>query len=155
MSIPVRELIIRKLATRTKALRRLPSYDDKDLPVTHIQVGEDSATNGLYGMTEVTMPVTIARAISMTGVKGDDWHSAQNKALADLIKETFTGGDDLDGLASGMQYVSGDTDLLTDAATGVGVAITVTVRYAWVHGNPYSQDADTAYEDPAPEEPAP
>ena len=147
MSLPIRERIIRALKARTGAVRQLPTYDHADLPLTVIQAGEDSASENQYGMTNVTMPVGIARALNMSGVKGDAWHQTLNKALADLIVEVFTGGDDLGGLAKGMDYVSGTTDLLTEAAQGGGVAVTVNVRYAWVHGNPFSQDADSEFTD--------
>ena len=147
MSLPIREQIIRALISRTGAVRQLPTYDHADLPLTVIQAGEDSAAEDMYGMTNVTMQVGIARALNMSGVKGDDWDQTLNNELADLIVEVFTGGDDLGGLAKGMDYVSGTTDLLTEAAQGGGVAVTVNVRFAFVHGNPYSQDADADYSD--------
>ena len=145
--LPIREQILRELVRRTKAVRRLEMYDDRDLPITVLQEGDDNAADALYGMTNVTMQVGIARAIRMDGVKSDDWYTQLNRALASLIAEVFTGGDDLGGLALGMEYVSGSVDLLTDAGKGAGVAVTVAVRYAFVRGNPYSQDADSEYDD--------
>jgi hypothetical protein len=53
-----------------------------------------------------------------------------------------------------LNYVSGGIGLPTDASKGSGVAVTVDVRYAFVHGNPYSQDADSEYVDVEPDEPA-
>ena len=158
MSLPIREQIIRALQARTGALRKLPDYDDRDLPITEIDEGLESSAEGSYGMTRVTLQLTIARAILMSGVKDDSWHQAQNIALADLIKEIYKGGDDLGGIADGIDYGGGAIDLLTNAANGAGVAVTVNVRYAFVHGNPYSQDADADYDEvpqDEPEEPAP
>jgi len=152
-SLPIRERILRELVRRTGAVRRLESYDERDLPITVLQEGDDNATEGLYGMTQVTTQVSIARALRMTGVKGNDWYTELNTALANLIREIFAGGDDLGGLALGMDYVSGSVDLLTDAGQGAGVAVTVSVRYAFVHGNPYSQDADSEYDEVPPDEP--
>jgi hypothetical protein len=152
-SLPVRERVIRELVRRTGAVRRLEMYDERDLPITVLQEGDDNAAEGLYGMTQVTTQVSIARALRMSGVKGDDWYTELNTALANLIKEIFKGGDELGGLALGMNYVSGSVDLLTDAGQGAGVAVTVDVRYAFVHGNPYSQDADSEYVDVEPDEP--
>jgi len=146
-NLPIREQIIRALIARTGAVRQLPTYDHADLPLTVIQAGEDSAAEDMYGMTNVTMQVGIARALNMSGVKGDDWDQTLNNELADLIVEVFTGDDDLGGIAKGIDYVSGTTDLLTEAAQGGGVAVTVNVRFAFVHGNPYSQDADADYSD--------
>ena len=152
MSIPIREQILRALASRVGAVRRLEMYDERDLPITVISEGDDTAAEGRYGLTNVTMSVGIARAIPMSGVKDNDWYTELNTALASLIAEVFTGGDDLGGLAHGIDYVSGSVDLLTDAATGGGVAVTVNVRYSFVHGNPYSQDADADFSDLTEEE---
>ena len=146
-SVSIRERIISALANRTGAVRRLREYDKTDLPITVLQEGDDSASEGLYGMTNVNMQVSIARAIAMSGTKGDAWYSDLNDELATLITEVFTGGDDLGGLAEGMDYVSGSVDLLTEGGVGAGVAVTVNVRYSFVHGNPYSQDADSAFDD--------
>jgi hypothetical protein len=147
-NLPIREQIIRALQTRTGALRKLPDYDDRDLPITEIDEGLESATEPGYGMTRATLQLTIARAILMSGVKDDSWHRAQNIALADLIREIYTGGDTLGGLADGIDYGGGAIDLLTNAANGAGVAVTVAVRYSFVHGNPYSQDDLEGYVDP-------
>lgn len=146
-SVSIRERIISALANRTGAVRRLREYDKTDLPITVLQEGDDNASEGLYGMTNVNMQVSIARAISMSGTKGDAWYSDLNDELATLITEVFTGGDDLGGLAEGMDYVSGSVDLLTEGGVGAGVAVTVNIRYSFVHGNPYSQDADSAFND--------
>ena len=152
MSLPIREQIIRALQARTGAIRKLPDYDDRDLPITEIDEGIESAVDDIYGMTHATLQLTIARAILMSGVKGDSWHRAQNLALADLIVEIFTGGDSLGGLVDEMQYTGGAIDLLTNAANGAGVAVSVNVKYKFVHGNPYSQDADADFDDTTEEE---
>jgi len=93
------------------------------------------------------MQVTVGRAVAIKSNKDDDWYTELNEELALLITEVFTGGDDLGGLATGMDYVSGSVDLLTDGGVGAGVAVTVNVRYSFVHGNPYSQDADADFSD--------
>ena len=154
--LPIREQIIQALAARVGATRRLAMYDERDLPITVLQEGDDTAAEGLYGMTNVSTSISIARAIRMTGVKDDDWYTQLNVALADLIAEVFDSGEDpeeeqepdgLDELIHGIEYVSGSVDLLTDAGVGAGVAVTVNVRYSFVHGNPYSQDADSEFTD--------
>jgi hypothetical protein len=152
MSLPIREQIIQALVARVGGVRRLEMYDERDLPITVVSEGDDNAAEGRYGLTNVTMSVGIARAIPMSGIKDSTWYTELNTALANLITEVFTGGDDLGGLAHGIDYVSGSVDLLTDAAQGGGVAVTVNVRYSFVHGNPYSQDADSEFDDTTEEE---
>jgi hypothetical protein len=155
VSLSVRERIIRKLAARVGAGRNLDSYDARDLPITVLVTGDDEAFETAYSMTRVTMPVTIARAIALTGVKGDDWHSAAEAALAELITEAFDTAhdDDLADLVDGIDYTGGGAEILTDGAKGAAVQISLGVRYAFVHGNPYSQDDLADYDetgDPAP-----
>lgn len=147
MSTSIREQIIQALATRVGAVRELQVYDERDLPLTVISPGDESIADGRYGMTNVQMQVAIGRAIAIEGTKDDAWHASLSAALADLTVEIYAGGDDLDGLADGIDYVSGSVDLLTDGGVGAGVAVTVNVRYAWAHGNPYSQDVDAGYSD--------
>jgi len=146
-SLPIRERIIRKIAARTNAGRQLPTYDERDLPITTIAEGDDSASEGLYGLTNVTTTIAIVRSIRISGIKDDNWLTELNSALAQLIAEVFAGGDTLDGLAQGMEYVSGAVGPLVEGGLGSDVAVTVNVRYSWVHGNPYSQDADSAFTD--------
>ena len=153
MTLPIREQIIRALAARVGASRRLASYDERDLPITVLQEGDDNRADGLYGMTNVTMSVSVARAIRMEGVKSDAWYTALNDALATLITEVFTAGEDeSEDLRFELEYASGSVDLLTDGGVGAGVAVTVNVRYAFVHGNPYSQNADAEFSDLTEEE---
>jgi hypothetical protein len=152
-TLPIREQILQALATRTGASRQLAAYDPRDLPITILVDGEETAAEGLYGMTNVTMPVTFARAIPLTGVKADAWHTAAQKALADLIEEIYTGDDDtLGGLADGIDYAGGQAEILTDGGNGAAVQVSANVRYAFVHGNPYSQDADSTHSDFTEEE---
>ena len=147
MSLTIREQIIRALTTRVGAVRRLEMYDDRDLPITVLQEGDDAASEGRYGLTNVTMPISVARALQISTAKGDAWYTELNTALGNLIKELYTGGEDVGGLAHGMDFVSSSVDLLTDGGVGAGVAVTVGVRYSFVHGNPFSQDADSAFDD--------
>jgi len=153
MSLPIREQILQALAARTGASRQLTAYDPRDLPLTVLVEGEDSAGENPYGRVSVSLPVTIARAIPLTGTKEDDWYTEANTALGNLILEIYAGGDDLGGLADGIDYTSGQTEVLTDGGTGAAVQAVITVRYQFVHGNPYSQDDLADYTDPG--DPAP
>ena len=133
----IREQILQALATRTGATRMLQQYDPRDLPITVLAEGDDAATEKPYGMTAVTMPVTIARAIPLTGTKDDTWYAAANEALGNLIVEIYTGGDTLGGLCQGLDYAGGSVELLSDGADGAAVQASVTVRFQFRHGNPF------------------
>jgi len=148
--LPIRERILHALAARVSASRKLEMYDPRDLPITVIAEGGESSTPS-YDMDNATLDVTIARAIGIEGDKEDEWHTEANLALADLIVEAFAGGDDLGGLARGMDYLGGSLEPLTDGSDGAAVQISVQVRYSFLHGNPYLQEEIDEEPDPEPD----
>ena len=141
MSLPIREQIIQAIADRVGASRSLETIDAADLPVTVLVAGEDSVTDDeSYDTTPITLPVTIARAEHRSGLKGDDWHTAANELLAELITSAYAGGENLNGLADGIDYAGGATDVLSDGATGVMAQVNLDIRYQIARGNPYTQE---------------
>jgi hypothetical protein len=145
--LTIREQIIRELATRVDAVRRLPTYSEDDLPLTVITEGDDTGGEYSYDMTRVSMQVTIARADVATMPMDDSWHEAGNAMLGDLIAEIWTGGEDLDGLAEGMDYVSGSVKAVADGDKAIEVAVTLNVRYAFLRGNPFSNNPEPEEDD--------
>lgn len=136
--VSIRERILQALATRVSAQRGLDGYDVADLPLTVIVEGADSENGSDYDLTQLIMPVTIARAVTQSGVKADAWYTAANEELAKLIKSTFASDPTFGGLAKGMDYTGGEAGLITDGAKGVAVQIFVNIRYAFMHGDPYN-----------------
>lgn len=136
-ALPIRERILSALATRINAQRGLEQYDARDLPITVLVEGEDTADEGDYDMVNVTMPVTIAYANNVAGTKSDDWYEQANTALANLIQSVYTGGEDFGGLAQGVDYTGGDVAVLTDGATGYAVQAFFNIRYVFRHGDPF------------------
>ncbi len=139
---PIREQIIQALATRVGAVRGLEGFDLSDLPLTVLVEGEEQVRDEKYDMTPITLPVTIGRAVEMTGLKGDAWHTEANKQLADLIVEAYDPDETMGGLADGIDYAGGATDVLTDGANGVMAQVNLEIRYAIARGNPYSQEVN-------------
>jgi hypothetical protein len=138
--LTIREQIIRELATRVDGVRRMPTYSEQDLPLTVITEGDDAGNGYAYDMHRVTMPVTIARAALATMPMDDAWHQQGNAMLGDLITDIYAGGEDLNGLAEGMDYTSGSVKPVADGDRAIEVAVTINVRYAFVRGNPFSND---------------
>lgn len=137
---PIREQILQALATRVGAIRALEGIDVDDLPLTVLVEGEDTPGEEQYDMTPLTLPVTIGRAVEMTGLKGDAWQTQANTLLADLIVEAYGTDETLGGLADGIDYAGGTPDVLTDGASGVMAQANFEIRYAIARGNPYSQE---------------
>jgi hypothetical protein len=140
MALPIREQLLQELAGRASAQRGLEMYDERDLPFTVLLEGEDQAATDDYDNARVATPVTLARAMKITGNKTDDWYEQGNVALADLIKEVYVGGEDLNGLADGIDYEGGSVEVITDGARGVMVQASFNIRWAFVHGDPFSQN---------------
>lgn len=134
----VREQILEAISNRTGARRALEVYDARDLPITVMVEGSDQAVETPYGMTAVTMPVTIARAIPLPADKSDEWLTDANYALGELIREIYAGDDDtLGGLCQGLDYSGGTVEVLTDGTAGAAVQAAISVRFQFAHGNPF------------------
>ena len=141
-ALPIRERILQALATRLSAQRGLEQYDARDLPITILVEGEDTAQESDYDRTNVTLPVTIAYANNVSGTKSDTWYAQANTALANLIQSVYSGDESLGGLCQGIDYTGGDVAVLTDGATGYAVQAFFNIRYAFVHGNPFSTEEE-------------
>ena len=138
MSLPIREQILQALATRVGAVREVPIYDRSDLPLTVLAEGDEQAQPDDYDLTRVSMEVYIAKAVAANVAK-EEWHGQANKEMADLIVAAFDGDDTFGGLADGMDYTGGSIDTIQDGAGGYVATISLVVRYAFLHGNPYSR----------------
>ena len=150
-TLSVRERIIQAIAARVGASRGLESYDSRRLPVTVLVEGEDQPGEPDYDVTNLILPLTVARAENPQGAKGDAWHTAANAALAALITEIYAGGEDIAGLGTRIDYTGGGIGEIADAASGYVVQASIGVNYHFVRGNPYSHDP-YAVDDPEPEE---
>lgn len=142
MALPIRERVLQALAARLNAVRGLEQYDERDLPLTVIVEGEENADDGDYDLVRVTLPVTIARVSKFLGAKDDEWHQQANADFAALIKEVYTGGEDLGGLAQGIDYTGGGIDVVSDGARGTMVQAFFNIRYAFTHGDPFSNTVE-------------
>jgi hypothetical protein len=142
MSLPIREQILQALALRLDALRGLEGYDLSELPITILVEGADEAQETDYDMTRVAMPVTIARAVAKTGLKNDIWYEDANVEMAQMIVDAFGTDETFGGLAQGMEYAGGEVGVLTDGAQGYTAQISLIIRYAFLHGNPFTAEEE-------------
>jgi len=140
---PSRGLLLTRFSTNSlisgDKVSWIETMDEQDLPFTVLVDSDDSAEESDYDFVRVTMPVTVARASKIVGSKVDAWHTQGNGNLADLIKELYTGGEDVGGLVDGIDYTGGSVDVLTDGARGVMVQAFFNVRFKFAHGDPYTQ----------------
>ena len=139
---PIREQIIQALATRTGAVRFNDgqTISEMELPATVILVQADERGANGYDMTEMLMPVTIARAIGQTGLAGDDWHVSANEALANLVKEIYTPDIDAGGLITQIVLTGQSYDVQPDGAQGYVVQAELEIQYQFAIGDPFTQE---------------
>jgi len=142
MSLPIREQILQALADRLDAQRGLEGYDISETPLTILVEGGDEAQETDYDLTRVAMPVTIARAVSKTGLKNDIWYEDANVEMAQMIVDAYGTDETFGGLAQGMDYAGGEVGVLSDGAQGYTAQISLVIRYAFLHGNPFSKQED-------------
>jgi len=140
--IPIREQIIQALASRTGAVRFNDgqTISEMELPATVILVEADQRGEAGYDMTEMVMPVTIARAIGQAGLAGDGWHTSANEALADLVKEIHTPDIDAGGLIAQIVLTGQSYDVQPDGARGYVVQAELEINYRFATGDPYTQE---------------
>ena len=141
MSVSIREQLLQAIADRVGATRALPSYSQKDLPLTVLVDGAEESTPNSYGMESVQMEAVLARIVAANTTK-EDWRTEANEQMAQMIVSAFAGDDTFGGLAEGMDYAGGSVEEIQDGARGYIVTIALIVRYTFLHGNPFLQYED-------------
>jgi hypothetical protein len=103
-----------------------------------VEEGEDAAENDQYGITNIEMPVAIAKAAAAAPQASRALLRAQaNELLAQIITAMFS-DETFTGLADGVQYTGGG--ILTEIGKLVFAEAQFTVRYHHVRGDPYTID---------------
>ena len=129
----IREQLVAAILTATGGAYGLPSpEDERDLPVTLVQDGTDSATNS-YDTTSLTMPLNVARAELAVGTDTDVLRAQAHAALAKLITDMHA-DETFGGLADGVDYTGGGIQI--EVGKFVFAEGTFSVRYHHLRGQP-------------------
>lgn len=137
MSAPVRERILSALTAAVRGEYGIPApEDERDLPVTIVQDGADTATPS-YDIIRCAMPVGIATAEQASGETKSQLRAQANDLLARIIR-TVQADETLGGLADGIDYAGGG--IQTEAGKFVFAEAQFSVRYHFLRGNPYLID---------------
>jgi len=133
MTTSVRERLLTAILTATGGEYGVPApEDERDLPVTLVQDGTDSASTN-YDYTACSMPITVARAELAVGTDRDALRAQAHAALAALI--TAMHADETFGaLALGVDYTGGG--IQTEVGKFVFAEASFTVRYQHLRGQP-------------------
>jgi hypothetical protein len=133
MTAPVRERLIAAILTATGGAYGVPApEDERDLPLTLVQDGTDTAANN-YDYTACPMPLSIARAEVATGSTRDALRAQAHDALAALITAMHT-DETFGGLAVGVDYTGGG--IQAELGKFVFAEASFTVRYQHLRGQP-------------------
>lgn len=133
MTAPVRERLLAAILTATGGQYGLPvPEDERDLPLTIVQDGTDSATAN-YDYTACSMPLTVARAEAASGSTHDALRIQAHTALAALITAMYT-DETFGGLAVGIDYTGGG--IQTALGQFVFAEASFVVRYQHLRGQP-------------------
>ena len=138
MPTSIREQLLAAITTTVSGEYGIPApEDERDLPVTIVQDGQDEAETTTYNQTNVTMPVAIATAAAATSSDKDVMRAQANALLAGIITTMFadeTFGD----LADGIEYTGGG--IQTEVGKFVFAEAQFTVRYHYLRGDPFTID---------------
>lgn len=151
MSDTIRERILQAIAQRTGAVRRLESFDEKDMPFTVLLAGDDAEERVDYDTTDLAMPVTVARALAPAGDKGDAWLTTAENAYGQLVLDVFGSDRSFGDLATRLQHTGGSAGLIEDGTRGITAQAEFLIHYRIATGNPFITEPPLD-PDPPPED---
>lgn len=138
MPTPVREQLLAAIATATGATYGRPApEDERDMPVTIMQEGEDEAAESDYNTTNIVMTVAIAKGAVATDSDPETMRSEAHALHATIIQTMFA-DDTFGGLADGVDYSAGGISI--EAGKFVFAEAQFAVRYHTVRGDPFTID---------------
>lgn len=133
MTESVRERLIAAILTATGGQYGIPApEDERDLPVTIVQDGTDTASTN-YDYTACSMPLSIGRAELASAPERTAQRIQAHAALAALITAMHT-DETFGGLAVGVDYTGGG--IQTEVGKFVFAEASFTVRYQHLRGQP-------------------
>lgn len=133
MTDSVRERLLTAILTATGGQYGLPApEDERDLPVTIVQDGDDTATAN-YDATECAMPLSIGRAEAAASTNRDALRMQAHAALAAILTAMHT-DETFGGLAARVDYNGGG--IQTEAGRLIFAEASFTVIYRHARGQP-------------------
>lgn len=139
MPTSVREQVLAAITAAVGGKYGVPSPDDeRDLPLTVLDDGQDVATHE-YGRTDVATPVAIARLEKATSNDREVLRKQANEILAQ-IQVDIAADETFGELADEAEYTGGV--ISSELGKWVGAEAFFTVRYHHVRGDPYTIETE-------------
>lgn len=136
MPVSIREQILAAITTAVGGEYGVPAPEtERDLPITIVQDGTDTAIDDVYGQTNIEMFVAIADARPATTRDRDAIRTQANDLLAGIV-QTMHVDETFGGLADGISYNGGG--IQTELGKFVFAEAQFTVRFHHDRGDPYT-----------------
>jgi len=136
----IREQLLSAITTAVGGEYGIPApEDERDLPVTIVEDQPEQASDDQYNLSNILMPVVVARAAQAADNDRDAMRAQANELLASIKSEMFA-DESFGNLADGVQYTGGG--IQTEVGRFVFAEAQFTVRYHTVRGDPYTIDED-------------
>jgi len=142
----IREQLLGAITTAVGGEYGVPAPDDeRDLPITIVQDGEEVASPDQYGYTNYEIPLVIAKAVAAPAAtegqsrsEYQDAMRAQCHTMLAGIQTAVFADDTFGGLADGADYTGGS--IATEVGKLCFAEAQFTVRYHTVRGDPFTID---------------
>lgn len=138
MAVSIREQILSAIATAVGGEYGLETPEnERDLPATIVQDGEDIAEENVYNQTAIQMPVVVA-TIAESETSDPNSLRAQANALLAAISPLMYADETFGGLADRIEYTGGGIE--AEVGKFVFAVAQFTVHYHTVRGDPLTID---------------
>jgi hypothetical protein len=136
MPTSIREQLISAIKTTVGGKYGIPApEDERDLPITIVDDGNDEATDEVYDQTTLLMPIAIGSA-AIAASEDRDAMRAQAHALHASIITAMFADEKFGALADGIDYSGGG--IQTEIGKYVFAEAQFTVRYRHLRGDPFT-----------------
>lgn len=132
----VREQLLNAITTAVSGEYGIPApEDERDLPVTIVRDGEETATSGAYNRTDIAMLVNIGRGAVAVSSERTALRTQAHGLLADVITQMFV-DETFGGLADSVEYNGGA--IQAELGKLCLAEAQFIVNYHTVRGDPYT-----------------
>lgn len=139
MPISIREQLVDAITTAVGGEYGIPApEDERDLPVTIVAEGEETASPEAYDQENMELTIAVAKAAVSVSSTDRDAMRAQGHELLASIRVAMFADETFGGLADGVEYTGGG--ISSELGKIVFAEAQFLVRYHTVRGDPYTQE---------------
>jgi len=139
MPTPIREQLIDAIRSQVGGVYAVDTtLALAQAPITVVAEDAETAAENEYGVTEIELPIAVARAEEATdSVDLNAMRVQANEILAGIIADVFAGGD-FSGLARSTVYTGGGIQI--EAGRLCAAEAQFNIRYTIAYGDPFNTE---------------